>query len=261
MAAPAAAPDYTNMIFMAKVAEQAGDYEGMLTFLRPLLEKSEELSVDERNMFSVAYKGLAGWKRTAWRAVAAVEENPKYSLYHDRLVSYKAKIEADLKKICKDVVGTVDAVFFQKATSAEARAFFLKMKADYFRYMSEVCVAMELEEVNKAAMTAYEAARKVSEELPSAHAVRLGVALNFSVFHYEHRKDIKEAMKVAKTAYDEGTKAVANMSDGKHDDAAEIMQLLKENLVQWSAEASEGEKPAEEKKQSQPQPTMPQQKA
>ncbi len=247
---PQSQPQPSHDVFMAKVAEQAGQYDDMLEFLQPALKRTEELAMDERNLLSVAYKNLCGNKRTAWRTVASIEENPKYEKYHDHVKMYKSKVETDLKKICKDVIGTIDSVLMPKAAGAESKSFYLKMKADYFRYMGEVCTGTELEEVSQKAMASYEAARKAAEELPANHAVRLGLALNFSVFQYELRKNTKEALKVAKVAHDEGVAAIPNLEDEKHKEAAEIIQLLRENMTQWTAEAGEEEQQPPEKKEA-----------
>ena len=228
-------------VFLAKVAEQAERYEDMLIFLKPVIQKADELPIEERNLVSVAYKNLSGSKRTAWRALTAIEENPKYEKYHEKTKAYKSKIEEELKKICKDVVNTIDNSLLKNAKSAEAKVFYLKMKADYYRYTSEVCAGKELEEVSLKANSAYEDAKKVAGTLPPTDPVRIGLALNFSVFLYEIRKHTKEACEMAKIAFDEAIPGLQDLEEDKYKDAAAIMQLLKDNLALWTAEQEEGE--------------------
>jgi 14-3-3 protein epsilon len=51
----------------------------MVDFLKPVLDsKGAALSSDERNLLSVAFKSLISSKRTAWRTITAIEQNPKY---------------------------------------------------------------------------------------------------------------------------------------------------------------------------------------
>ena len=69
-------------IFMARVCEQAERYQDMIDFLRPVVsEKGPEMSIDERNLISVAFKNLISSKRVAWRTIQAVIGNSKYERY------------------------------------------------------------------------------------------------------------------------------------------------------------------------------------
>lgn len=228
-------------VFMGKVAEQAERYEDMLTFLQPLMKKSEELTSEERNLISVPFKNLSGNKRTAWRALTAIEENPKYEKYHEKTKVYKVKIESELKKICQDAINTIDSTLIKNASSAEAKVFYLKMKADYYRYTGEVCTGKELEDVAEKAEESYEAAKKAADTLPPTDPVRIGLALNYSVFLYEIRKKPKEACKMAKTAFDEAISGLQDLEEDKYKDATAIMQLLKDNLTLWTSELEEEE--------------------
>jgi 14-3-3 protein epsilon len=66
-------------IFLSRVAEQAERFEDMVDFLKPVLDqKGSDLTADERNLLSVAFKNLISSKRTAWRTITAIEQNPKY---------------------------------------------------------------------------------------------------------------------------------------------------------------------------------------
>mmetsp|Transcript_113202 Transcript_113202/g.156351 ORF Transcript_113202/g.156351 Transcript_113202/m.156351 type:complete len:80 (-) Transcript_113202:555-794(-) len=73
-------------IFLARVAEQAERFEDMVEFLAEVLEaKGADVTSDERNLLSVAFKNLISSKRTACRTIAAIEQNPKYSKFGDAL--------------------------------------------------------------------------------------------------------------------------------------------------------------------------------
>ena len=61
----------------------------------------------------------------------------------------------------------------------------MKMKGDYYRYLAEVASADKKEEVVQKSHDSYEEASKVADELDPTHPVRLGLALNYSVFFYE----------------------------------------------------------------------------
>merc|ERR1711923_428260 len=51
---------------------------------------------------------------------------------------YREKVENELREICNDVLGLLDNFLIPKASNAESKVFYLKMKGDYFRYLSEV---------------------------------------------------------------------------------------------------------------------------
>ena len=183
-------------IFLARVAEQAERFEDMVNFLKPVLDaKGGDVSSDERNLLSVAFKNLISSKRTAWRTISAIEQNPKYSKFGDSLAAYKKKIEEGLYKDCETVIDLIKQKVLTKSSADEARAFFVKMVGDYYRYIAETAQGAKLEQVKTEALKAYSEANGIT--LPPCNPIKLGLALNFSVFHYEVMKDHKKACQLA----------------------------------------------------------------
>merc|ERR1719389_1021793 len=96
-------------IFLARVAEQAERFEDMVEFLAKVLDaKGGEVSSDERNLLSVAFKNLISSKRAACRTIAAIEQNPKYSKFSDALAKYKENIESQLREDCQKVIDIIN---------------------------------------------------------------------------------------------------------------------------------------------------------
>jgi hypothetical protein len=85
-----------------------------------------------------------------------------------------------------------------KSSEEEPRAFFVKMVGDYYRYIAETAQGDKLEQVKQAALKAYDEANLIT--LPPCNPIKLGLALNFSVFHYEVMKDQKRACELAESA-------------------------------------------------------------
>jgi 14-3-3 protein epsilon len=227
---------YEESIYLARVAEQSDRFEDMIEFLGVLGDKAEDLTTEERNLLSVAFKNAIGQRRTAWRAVSAIGQNPKYQQYSDALTKYKSKIEGEMEKICNDIVILVDGKLISKATDESSKVFFHKMKGDYFRYLSEVSADAKLQSASDNAMDAYTKAQDESGNIGPANPIKLGLFLNMSVFHYEVRNDHKKACELAKTAFDEAINQLDNLEEEQYKDAATILQLLRDNLTLWTAE-------------------------
>jgi len=135
-------------IFLARVAEQAERFDDMVNFLKPVLDaKAGDVTSDERNLLSVAFKNLISSKRTAWRTISAIEQNPKYGKFGDSLAAYKKKIEDALYKDCEMIIDLIKTKVLSKTVENEAKAFFVKMVGDYYRYIAETAQAEKLEEV------------------------------------------------------------------------------------------------------------------
>merc|ERR1711862_550144 len=96
---------------------------------------------------------------------------------------YCSKVEGELQKICDTILGLLDQNLIPKATNGESKVFYQKMKADYFRYIAEFSDGDAKSKAAENARLAYEEASKVAEkDLAVTHPIRLGLALNYSVF-------------------------------------------------------------------------------
>merc|ERR1719456_491578 len=100
----------------------------------------DELSVEERNLLSVAYKNAVGSRRAAWRIITSVEQKEKTKGNEDQAKfaqEYCSKVEAELQKICDTILGLLDGNLIPKSSNGESKVFYQKMKADYYRYIAE----------------------------------------------------------------------------------------------------------------------------
>ena len=144
-------------IFLARVAEQAERFEDMVDFLEEVLvAKGGTVNPDERNLLSVAFKNLISSKRAACRTISAIEQNPKYSKFNAALLAYKTQIETQLMQDCEKIITMINARVLNTECTDEAKAFFVKMVGDYYRYIAENAKDAKLEEVKQNAKTAYE---------------------------------------------------------------------------------------------------------
>merc|ERR1712216_726653 len=136
-----------ELVYKAKLAEQAERYDEMMEYMSKVAEVSsgspaEELGVEERNLLSVAYKNVIGARRASWRIVSSIEskEESKYGLESDtvRLIQkYKQNVEKELSDVCERVLRLLKEHLEETGSAGESRVFYKKMKGDYFRYLAE----------------------------------------------------------------------------------------------------------------------------
>ena len=75
--------------------------------------------------------------------------------------------------------------------------------------------------------------------LPPTHPIRLGLALNYSVFMYEVQSLQQEACSLAKQAFDDAIAELDTLDEESYKDSTLIMQLLRDNLTLWTSEDNE----------------------
>ncbi|XP_004478826.1 14-3-3 protein sigma [Dasypus novemcinctus] len=229
-----------SLIQKAKLAEQAERYEDMAAFMKGAVEKGEELSCEERNLLSVAYKNVVGGQRAAWRVLSSIEQKSNEEGSEEKgpeVREYRDKVETELQGVCNTVLGLLDTHLIKEAGDAESRVFYLKMKGDYYRYLAEVATGDNKKRIIDSARSAYQEAMDISKkEMPPTHPIRLGLALNFSVFHYEIANSPEEAISLAKTTFDEAMADLHTLSEDSYKDSTLIMQLLRDNLTLWTAD-------------------------
>ena len=236
--------DRDSLVYKAKLAEQAERFDEMVADMKEVAKQPQELTVEERNLLSVAYKNVIGSRRASWRVVTSIEQKgdaDKMSIIKD----YKAKIEAELVDICNDILGIIEESLIPNSTSEEAKVFFYKMKGDYHRYLSEFQTSDARKASASAALDAYQAASGIaSADLPPTHPIRLGLALNFSVFYYEILNSPDRACHIAKQAFDDAIAELDTLSEESYKDSTLIMQLLRDNLTLWTSDQSAEAEPA-----------------
>ncbi|MBN3317578.1 143B1 protein, partial [Atractosteus spatula] len=275
--------DKSELVQKAKLAEQAERYDDMAASMKAVTEQGGELSNEERNLLSVAYKNVVGARRSSWRVVSSIEQKTEGSDKKQQMAKeYREKIEEELKEICKDVLpiqdrqadaidsnaenklmrfskrtrALLDKFLIPNASHAESKVFYLKMKGDYYRYLAEVAVGEEknnglgvilipignnfsynfLTEQQQTIISnsqqAYQAAFDISKkDMQPTHPIRLGLALNFSVFYYEILNSPEQACSLAKTAFDEAIAELDTLNEDSYKDSTLIMQLLRDNLT------------------------------
>ncbi|CAN1340839.1 14-3-3-like protein B (Fragment) [Linum perenne] len=165
----------------------------MVQFMQKLVVASTpaaELTVEERNLLSVAYKNVIGSLRAAWRIVSSIEQKEEGRKNEEHVVlvkDYRSKVENELSEICASI--------FSKETAAA--------------------------------------------DLAPTHPIRLGLALNFSVFYFEILNQSDKACSMAKQAFEEAIAEIDTLGEESYKDSTLIMQLLRDNLTLWTSDVQE----------------------
>merc|ERR1711936_318082 len=163
-------------VYKAKLAEQAERYDEMVASMKTVASLDVELTVEERNLLSVAYKNVIGARRASWRIISSIEQKEENKAAEDKLKmikTYRTQVEQELKDICNDILQVLD------------------------KHLIPYKAASDI------AMT----------ELPTTHPIRLGLALNFSVFYYEILNSPDRACRLAKAAFDDAIAELDTLSE------------------------------------------------
>jgi len=257
----------SSLLSLARLTEQAERFEEMCVIMGKIVQKKadakQDLSVEERNMLSVAYKNVVGARRAAWRALGddlseAAEEKNQAKAKQD----YRVVVETELYAKCKEVLDLLATNLLKKkavreetktalesaknndpdsptitdlTAELETQVFYLKMSGDYYRYLAEF-IKNDNDKLKNSAEEKYNSALELSKALPPTHPTRLGLALNASVCYWEILKKPNKACDLAKKAFDEAIQKLDSLSDSTYKDSTLIMQLLRDNLTIWTAE-------------------------
>nr|AHJ11157.1 14-3-3 zeta [Heterorhabditis bacteriophora] len=227
-----------ELVQRAKLAEQAERYDDMAQSMKKVTELGAELSNEERNLLSVAYKNVVGARRSSWRVISSIEQKTEGSEKKQQMAKeYREKVEKELRDICQD--NLLDKFLIPKAGNPESKVFYLKMKGDYYRYLAEVAAGEDRSSVVDKSQQSYQEAFDIAKDkMQPTHPIRLGLALNFSVFYYEILNAPDKACQLAKQAFDDAIAELDTLNEDSYKDSTLIMQLLRDNLTLWTSDAA-----------------------
>lgn len=235
---------------MAKLARDSERYEDMEDYIVRVASMGTELTPEEKNLLWVAFKNSVGVRRSAWRAVNQLEtrESSKGEHVMDMIKRYREKVVEELRKKCTKIIEILDADHIPLASKPETKIFYIKMRADYARYLAEFTTGQEHGKWAEEAHGSYKQGTEIAfSELPKTHPTRLGLALNFSVFYYEIHGSPQRACLEAKAAFDAAIQEMDNpeIDEETMKDSSTIMQLLRDNLQLWTSDMQEDKRHGE----------------
>jgi len=205
--------------------------------------------IDRRNfsgrqhIATYIYKNGVGSRRASLRIISSIEQKEESRQKENHLRKareYRKKVEQELGDICKDILHVLDDNLIKETSPAESKVFYYKMKGDYHRYLAESAAGDQRKAAAENALTAYNSASSIATaNLPPTNPIRLGLALNFSVFYYEIMNSPDNAIQLAKDAFDLAIEQLDSLTDDSYKDSTLIMQLLRDNFTLWTSNTHE----------------------
>jgi len=123
--------DRDENVYKAKLSEQAERYDEMVKSIKLVAESGAELTVEERNLLSVAYKNVIGSRRSSWRILSSIEQKEGSKGTNATKIeiarNYRKQVEKELSGICIEVIKILDDYLIKTATTTESKVFYLKM--------------------------------------------------------------------------------------------------------------------------------------
>jgi len=236
--------NYEKFIYIAMLAEQASKYDDMAEFMKRVVsEKSDDMSSDERNLMSIAFKNVFAVNRSAIRTIIAYEnkerkkENSSFLSY---IMEYKKLVSDELIGQIEDIINFIEKNCLPKAKEDESKGFYLKMIGDYYRFIGEFAQGSLKNKIIDNCNKYYSEANKILSNFSYLNPIKLGLLLNTTVYYYEVMSSPQKAINLAQTIVkkfeeDRKNKKIDENSDD-FKDSLSIYNLVKENLDMWKSE-------------------------
>ncbi|KAL8510841.1 hypothetical protein ACS0TY_017596 [Phlomoides rotata] len=200
-----------------------------------------QLTPDERILLSVGYKKVIEPRRAACKKLFSILEEESNMAKINRIIEYGMKAVKEMSDICGEVVSIINVHLIPPSINRgdhNSAAFYFKMKGDYYRYLAEYKTGNDRTVAANQSFKAYRSAMKFARrKLPPTSPIRLGVALNFSVFYYVILGFPDSAYEISKIAFDEAIYEIElDILNEEADKASQIMELLMDNMILFNAE-------------------------
>ena len=156
----------------------------------------------------------------------------------------KETIEDEIRETCKEWY--IEAKYFLKcATTPESKVFYLKIKADTFRYLAQFETGKKSQKAIIDANFRYDEAVEEAKALEATHPLKLSLHLNYAILKYEIEQDFTASIRIAEKAFDDALLLLPSLEDVDQDETLRIMILLENNVDLWRVDEEHQRKKAE----------------
>ena len=239
--------------YLTNIAMKLNHGESAVRYCDEMIRLCDEpLNIDQIKIILASNSLYINQLRKAQRGLVKLlmeEKEAKNLIYEIKANKEKAIIER-----CEKFIKLINDDILPKSNlSNEHHALFLKTKADYYRYLAEVTHDHDLFINKQNALHFYMEAKHLTRNLDNLNAIKLDIALNYSVF-------LNEIMNKRINSYFAAKEAVFNaLSDLKNCTEAELaaeemrdslicIEILNRNVEEWYNEEMEADNEEAERK-------------
>jgi len=230
-----------DLLFSAGICDRCSIPNEAQRFLSDAVHRGFELDIDQREILSSSYKSQILPLRNSWRKLkslmAANQQPSQTDTVSLRILEH---LESRIRIISFEFLELIHTHIIPTLTGHEGRVYYMKLEADYTRYLSELSSGKDHTRLTERAHNLYKKAADIALcHLPATNVVRVNLMLNFSVFYYEVYNSPERACILGKATYNQAVESGVLDPDpeDRHADARAILKLIKENLSLWTNQA------------------------
>ncbi|KAG2299522.1 hypothetical protein Bca52824_035994 [Brassica carinata] len=220
-------------IYLAKLADDAEQYNDMVEFMDKVAKTAAELTPEERNLLSIAYKNLIAGRRASLKRIRSIEKKETKKGNTDNvsfIKDHRVKIETEINNICDRIFNLIDSHLLPNASTDDSKVFYLKMKGDYHRYLSDSKTGPARVQAAKDTLEIYKSAKVIALNLPSLTYRDWGLLLTclFST--------MRPSCQLRLRAYDAAITELHAVREESFEDTVLIMHLIRDRVTLWTDE-------------------------
>ena len=239
-------------LYLATILENAGKHEEAMKYMEEIAKsKKNDLSIEEINLLTISFNNQITKKLNQIKILNKViaKDELTNSKYLKTDTNIRDIIQRDINDICNKMINLCDNYLLNKTEKNETKILYLKLRGQYYRYLSDVLENEQQKDANKNAINSFNEAFELIDNLSVTNPIRLGFILNYAIFQYEFLNDIDTAIKITKENFEIGINQLEKVNDNnEYQNASSILMLLKQNIDMWN---NEKEKESQNQNQNQ----------
>ena len=231
-----------KILLKAKIFIESNDYSNACKLIEIYIENLQrDLSIDERNTFTISFHNLINEKFDKWRKLNKIINKEQLRETDEELIfldlNIKKNLEDDIKNICEKVISIIDNYLLKKYDTYESQIIYLKTKGDYYRIQYSILENSNIEFKNYA-KNCYKNAYESSKKLSDTNTYKLSFILSYGVFYYEFLNEPTTSINLVKSAYNDAITKIDSLNDRMYKESTRILKLMKKNMELWQREVN-----------------------